>query len=419
MKYRVLSGVVCLVGCAFAQQLKEGEFEPYNLAVKDLNAGEFAKARQDLDLWKDKFPTSEFANMRTAFYVQAYAGLNDPARALDAAGPLLSRDLKATFPAPAGQAIVIRLLYNATWAIAHSANPTPDELAAGEKAARLLMAYDESLPGVSAEKWAEARADMKDKASGALLYIAMLPGIQAMAKHPPDCVAAENTYSTALSTYPDKTALSYELGRALNCQSKIPAAIYEFERAAVLDATLGNPANDPKKTRAFADNAYAKFHGSDEGLDQLKDQVKQSALPPQDFSIASADEVEALRVKTFEKEHPQIALWRTIRESLAGPEGVQFFETQLKGAAVPLLRGTLTEAKPACRPRELYVSIEGKPEILLRLAKPLTGKPELNDEIQWEGVGASFTPQPLQLTMDSTAEQVQGIRLTPCSATRK
>ncbi len=261
---------------------------------------------------------------------------------------------------------------------------------------------------------------MKDKASAALLYIAMLPGIQAMAKHPPDCPAAESTYEKALAVYPDRAALSYELGRALNCQSKIPAALYEFERAAVLDATLGNPAIDPKKIRSFADNAYIKFHGSDEGLDQLKEQVRQSALPTDGFDILSAEEVAIKIQREFDKAHPEIAMWRTIRASLSAPDGAQFFADQLKGATVPQLKGTVVEAKPACRSRELLIAVEGnKPEIRLKIDKPLTGKPELNTEIEWEGLGSSFTPEPFLLTMETSAEEIQGLKLTPCAAVRK
>jgi len=415
MPKRILMGVVCLAGAVFAQQLKDGEFEPYDLAIKDLNAGAFTKALDDLNFWKDKFPASELSDARIAFYVQTYTGLNQPEKALDAAQSLLAKDLKAAFPGTNGQAMIIRLLYNATWAISHTASPTPEQLACGDKAARELMAYDDPLPGVAADKWAQARADMKDKAAAALLYIDMLPGIQAMAKRPPDCPVAEAAYLKALSAHPDKAAISYELGRALNCQGKVPQAIYEFERAAVTDPGLG------EKVRAFADSAYTKFHGSDEGLAELKKQVKQSFLPPDGFNIKTAAEIAAEKQAEFDKDHPELTLWHTIRDSLTGDNAAQFFDSQLKDAELPKLKGTLVEAKPACRPRELSVAIEGaKAQVLLKLAKPMAGKPEPGAEIEWtRSVGASFTAQPFLLTLDADAGKIDGLRLTACAPVRR
>src|ERR1035438_3890055 len=108
---------------------------------------------------------------------------------------------------------------------------------------------------------------MKEKAGAALLYIAMQPGIRAMSKTPPDCAAAESAYAGALNVYPDRSVISYELGRALSCESKelpgkLSAALYEFQRAAVIDPTLGDPKGDPKKISTFADNSYLGVHGS-------------------------------------------------------------------------------------------------------------------------------------------------------------
>ncbi|MEI9974226.1 MAG: hypothetical protein WDO73_20550 [Ignavibacteriota bacterium] len=39
---------------------------------------------------------------------------------------------------------------------------------------------------------------MKEQASAALLYIAMQPGVQAMAKQPPDCTSAAAAFARAV-----------------------------------------------------------------------------------------------------------------------------------------------------------------------------------------------------------------------------
>jgi hypothetical protein len=409
------------------KKLKPGEDDIYNDVVKDINTGNFTKALADLGAWTQKFPESDYQDDRAAFYVQTYAATNQPSKALEEASGLLSRDLSAVFPGPAGKAAIIRFLYNVVWAISHDPNPTPKALAAGDKAAHQLMAFDQPIPGVSAADWEKARASMKEQASAALLYIAMQPGVQAMARQPPDCNTADAAYTHALNLYPDKSVLSYELARALNCESKtqpekLSAAIYEFERAATIDPTLGDPKADPKKVPAFADNAYVKIHGSDEGLDQLKQTVKQSALPPDGFKIKTATEIADEKRAEFEKTNPQLALWMKIKGALADTNGEQYFTDQLKDSQVPQLRGVLIEAKPACRPKELTVAVplpdtqqSLRPEIRLVLDKPLTGKPELNQEFHWEGVPTAFTKDPFLLIMDGDVAKLEGLKTAPCT----
>ena len=418
----------CLLAAPAEKQLRPGESELYNGVIRDLGAANATKALADLDTWRQKLPDSDYKDERSALYVQTYAMSNQPAKALDAAGELLAKDLTAAFTGTEGQAVILRLLYNSVWAISQLPHPTAAQLATGAKAANQLTDYDKPLPGVDASKWAEARKDMQSKAAAAMLYIAILPGIQAMAKQPPDCFSAETVYTKALTDYPDKSALSYELGRVLNCEAKTvpekqPLAIYEFLRAATIDPTLGDERNDKKKIQAFADNAYIKFHGSDEGLEPLRQHVRHSPLPPADFKIATAADVEEAKAAQFEKDHPQLALWLKIKGVLSAGDGVQYFESQMKDAAVPQLTGVLIEAKPACHAKELLVSVPlpeaPRPlhaEIRLKLDKPLAGKPEPNAEFQWEGVPSAFTRDPFLLTMDAETSKLQGLNLTPCTA---
>jgi len=423
----VAIGVSCVLALAAEKQLRPGESELYGDVVKDLGAANAPKALADLDSWRQKIPDSDYKDDRAALYVQTYALANQPAKALDAAAELLAKDVTVLFTGPDGQATVLRLLYNSVLAVSQLPNPTPDELATGAKAAQLLRDYDRPLPGVAADKWAEARKDMRAKAEAALLYVQILPGIQAMAKQPPDCSAAEAVYRKALTDNPAKAALSYELGRTLNCEAKTDpqkqsAAIYEFLRAATIDPTLGDARNDQKKIRAFADNAYLKFHGSDEGLEQLRQQVRQAPLPPADFRIETAADIEEAKRAQFEKDHPQLALWMKIRGVLSADDGAQYFESQMKDAAVPQLTGVLLEAKPGCHPKELLVAVPlpdaPQPlhaEITLKLDKPVAGKPELNEEFQWEGVPSSFTKQPFMLNMDAETGKIQGLKVVPCA----
>lgn len=407
------------------------EFDSYNEIVKDINLKNFTKVLTDIAAWRQKFPTSTYRDEGAALEIQALAETNHPSEALDAMSALTARGLDTVYPGPQGQATVIRLLYAATWAISHLPNPSAAQISTGLNSARQLMNYDRQLPGVSPSQWEQARADMKAKADGALFYLAALPGVQAMSRQPPDCASAESSFAAALGDYPDRSILSYNLGRAMNCQvkdqpSKIFAAIYEFERAASIDPKLGDPSADPAKVKTFADNSYIRVHGSEEGLDRLKQLVKQSALPPSGFSFPTAAEVAEQKRVEFERDHPQLAIWIRIKTALADSAGASFFDSQMKDTAVPLLRGTLVEAKPACHPRELLVAVPlpdaAKPlasEIRLKLDKPLAGKPAVGAEFQWEGVATAFTQQPFLLTMETEAKNITGLKLDPCSVPRR
>jgi hypothetical protein len=411
------------------KKLKQGEYDPYNEVVKDINTNNFTKALTDLDTWSQKFAESDYQDDRAAFYVQAYTATNQPGKALETAAGLMARDLGTVFPGPAGQPTIVRLLYNAVWAISHDPNPTPGATAVGEKAARQLMAFDQRIAGVSEADWEKARASMKEQAAAALLYIAMQPGVQAMAKQPPDCAGAEAAYTRVLKEYPDKTVLSYELGRALNCESKsqpekISASIYEFERAAVVDPTLGDPKSDPHKVANFADTAYVRIHGSNDGLDRLQQQVRQSALPPEGFKVQTAMEIAEAKREEFERGNPQLALWMKIKGALSDSNGEQYFADQLKDSQVPQLRGVLIEAKPACHPKELTVGVPQpdsqqslQPEIRLVLDKPLSGQPEVKQEFHWEGVPTAFTKDPFLLTMDTETAKLEGLKTAQCVVT--
>lgn len=416
-----------------------GEYEIFNDVVKDIQGNNSAKAVTDLDTWTQKYPDSDYKDDRIYYYMQAYSKANppQPAKVVDYGTQLVNKGLKTTFTDPQqGPTVVLNVLYVLTATIPTLPNPTPAQLALGEKTAHELLDY---LPGFfAAEKkpantpdaaWAQARNQLETSAKKSLIALSLFPGNQAMAKKPPDCPVAEDAYKKGLLVYPDSAMHAYQLALALRCQQKdnpekIPQAVYEFERAAVIDPTLGGGA-DPKKIQDFADTAYATVHGSTEGLDQLKQQAKSAALPPAGFTIKTATQIAQEKQQQFEQSNPQLALWMKIKGQLADTAGEQYFEDQLKNSAVPQLKGTLVEAKPECRPKELLVALPLpdaqqqplRPEITLKLDSALTGKPDVNKEFTWEGVPSAFSKDPFMLTMDTEKAKVEGLSITPCAAT--
>ena len=141
-------------------------------------------------------------------------------------------------------------------------------------------------------------------------------------------------------------------------------------------------------------------------------------MPPPDFKVLSAAEVAETKQKQFETDNPQLALWLRIKGRLLEDDGVSYFESDMKGAALPALKGRVIEAKPACRPKELLIAIEGSTaEVSLKLDKALNGKPQLPAELQWQGEAEAFTKSPFLVSARAEAGSVQGLTLTPCSVT--
>ena len=394
--------VICSIGIAVAASQQQRnykdreEYDVYNDVAKDFEARNFLKALTDLERWSEKYPDSEFKDDRQILYVQAYAGANQTAKVLDAAAPALANDRFA----PADSASLLRVLYAVVSAIQRVPDPSAEQLATAAKAAGRLNTYDTAPDGVSATAWASTRADLQFAARAALLYIAITPASRAIKTN--DCNAAEAAAAQTLQQFPESVQAAWFLALANVCLAKndpgkAPLALYELARAAALDPVKGMA--DAKWQQAsvvpYLEKSYTQFHGADpHGLKALKELAVQSPLPPAGFVIESAAEIAREQEADFESKNPELGLWMKIKEALSGSDGEHYFQSELKGSAVPELEGVLVEARPTCRPTELGVAIRlpndpqnAHKEITLKLQTPLTGKPELGGEpaLDWRG----------------------------------
>src|SRR4051812_32695973 len=424
------------------KQVKDqGEFELYNQAIKD--ATNPTKELQDLDAWAQKYPDSDFKDDRAYMYMQAYSTIQppQPLKVIEYGQQLMAKDLNTVFPDAAGGRNILTVLFQVAWNVAALPTPTPEQLALGEKAARQLLDFAPKYfvaankPAATSDaEWTAARTDIEKRANIALAAITLAPANQALAKG--DCATADSLYTKALEQNPNNSAIAYNLGRALSCEAKAnpdkaadfaTRAIYEFVRAAAIDPTLGGT-TDGAKITAYANTVYTQYHGSDEGLKQLMDQAKASPLPPSGFTIESASAASARKQKEFATNNPKLALWMGIKGQLSDANGQQYFEGQLKDADVAgqggarALKGTIVEARPACRSKELLIAVpepgqqDNRAEITLKLDAPLTGKPAAGETIEFDAVPKAFSKDPFMLTMDTEKSKITGLKVEPCAA---
>ena len=168
------------------------EYDLYNDVLKDIQSQNFAKAITDLDTWKTKYPDSDYKDDRLYYYIQAYSGAKQPAKVLEAAAQLMQKDITTTFKDPR---LILGALYQTSLAITSVKEPTPDQIATAQKAAKELLAYAPTY-FVPANKpaalddagWNKALAPILETGpKAALMYIEVVPATQAMAKK--DCAA--------------------------------------------------------------------------------------------------------------------------------------------------------------------------------------------------------------------------------------
>ena len=430
----------CLAQTPSAKKYKDGEYDLVNQAYKD--AADGSKEIADLDAWSQKFPNSDYQEDREYLYVQAHVKLNQPVKVLEYGSKLMSRDLGAIFNAPgtaqlAGLPIQLTML-NVLYSVALNATAIPEasaeQLALGQKAAQALLDFAPKYftagnkpAGQSDAAWSAARADVLGKASAARVAIAMKPGFEAQQKK--DCPAQEAAFVKAQAAFPDSGPAAYQLGVALlSCEGgnseKVSQGLWEIARATSMDASKsGIESKDVPGIEAYLKKVYVRIHGSEEGLEKLKQQAASSPLPPDGFKIRSAVDIAQEKQAEFEHSNPQLALWMKIKAQLSDVNGDQYFQGQLKDAAMPQLTGRLVEARPACKPKELLVAVPlpdtQKPwqsEITLKLDKPMADQPEAGSEFRWEGVPTAFIKDPMMLTMDTETAKIGGLKTAPCTA---
>ena len=156
----------------------QAEFDVYNEVLKDFSSGNFAKAITDLDIWRQKYPGSDFLrDEREGFYAWAYDGTNQPAKVLEKASHLMSKDLSVTFKhSPSTVVQVLSLLVENVLKLSGA---TPDQLAMGEKAAHELLDYlptfyaaDQKPADTSEGDWTKERTDLETVVKAALVALA-------------------------------------------------------------------------------------------------------------------------------------------------------------------------------------------------------------------------------------------------------
>jgi hypothetical protein len=367
-----------------------GEYDLVQSIQKETDAN---KRLALLNQWKEKYAVTDFQKLRLGMYLQTYQSLNQIPNLISTANELVALDPKDVQTLSA--LLVLGFQLN---------NSSAEMVGFMEKTAQSLIANIDNKPAnVTDEQWKTQKPQTEALAHRGLGWVH---------QQRKNSAGAKEEYTKSLQLNPAQGDLSYALGQAIigeKDEKTYPTGLFHVARAAVYDGPGALPPADRANVDKYLQKAYAGFHGDASGLDQVKAVAKTNAVPPPDFRILSVKDVHAEKEKMAQAEaaaDPLGAMWKRIKEALMGAEGQQYFDSSMKDAQIPALRGWLVEQ----RPKELVLAMTDKttPEVTLVLETPMPGKAEPGTELTFEAVGKSFTKDPFMVTMEAEKGNIKG-----------
>ncbi len=375
------------------------EYDLFDSIQKDTNP----QTRLDkLNQWKDKYPKTDFVKQRDQLFITTYAAAKQPAKALDVA-----KDILASNPSDFTAQYYTMLL------TPQLTSPTPDQLDAATKAANSLLnggldaefAAAKKPATVTDTQWAQARRDVEEASHKSLAWVDI------QQKHDDQ---ADGEYDKAITVNPGDMSLVYgTVAKRMLTEKKYAQAIFYYTRAAEYDGPGALDANTRQTVLNYAKKIYTTYHGSADGFDALAAAAKSSATMPADMKIEStvdiAKENEA-KAEELAKTNPGLAIWLNVKSSLTGPDGANYFDSQMKGTLVQGLSGKVISMEPAVRPKTVVLSVQDgtTPDATLQFEAPLPGKVEPGTVLSFDGTPVSFTASPYMVTFKVDKESLKG-----------
>jgi len=413
MKNWILIAAGLSLGLLAAQEPKKewkGQ-EEYNLFQAYQKADAKGKI-EALDKWKASFPASDFAEEREEQYLFVYQQSNMNRQAFDKAAEILKNHPNHFYSLSA----IERLVY------ALPPPPKPADLNTAERVSKYLLdnlgtifAASNKPTEIKDTDWATYKPAMNNAAQATLAWVYVQ-----RKDHP----RAEIELTKYLHLDPTQATTSLSLGGELLAQNqdhpeKLPLGLYQFAHAASYDGQNSLPAAARKQALDYLTKTYTTYHGSNEGLDKLLAQAKNSAFPPEGFSIESASDIALRKAQDQAKAdaaNPILAFWRDIVREPLQKDGDSYFEN-MKGALLPggaagvqKFKGKIVSMTPESKPKQIVLALEqpNVPDITLELSQALPGKMEAGEELQFEGVAKSYTKQPFMVVFEVEPGQVAG-----------
>jgi tetratricopeptide (TPR) repeat protein len=393
------------------QYKDRAEFDLFDSITKDKNA---TTRLQKLDQWKTQYPETAFKKEQREWYLTTYVELGRIPDVVSTAKQILADDPNHF------RALYYITLYTPAMVQAGATSVPPDVLDQGEKAASgMLSNLDKQKPATMSDAdWTNAKKPIEAIAHQTAGWAAM---------QRKDNEKAEAEFKQSLALNPNNGDVAYWTGLVEAAQKKpekYPEMLFYVARAASYDGPGAANAAVRKTAQDYLTKAYATYHGGNEGLDKLTQLAKANPAPPAGFTIGSAADAAKQQLAQEEEEkkkNPSLALWKSIKETLIGPDGQAYFEKNMKGAMIPTpFTGKLISMEPATRPTTLVIGVENGavPDATLRFETPLPGKADPGTVLSFSGMPESFTKDPFMVTFSMDKKNLTGWPVAAAPAKR-
>lgn len=213
-----------------------------------------------------------------------------------------------------------------------------------------------------------------------------------------DYPAAQKYLAASIEKNPANLRNVYPLALAYLEASPInPLGLWTVARAVALSQ------NNPQITQ-YGKFKYTKYHGSDEGWQQLLQAAAQNPQPPADWSIKpapSAAEQAAALAQSKDPKQMDIAEWTLVLTTAPQAVRDQVWQ-QINGTKVPFAAKVVEATKTTLSLAATADAIQqNKADVVLTMAAPLTAlqTPKPGSDVQVIGEVSSYTPEPFLLTM--------------------
>ena len=359
----------------------------YNAYVGAVQQTDPAAKISGLEAFLTQYPNSVMKEDALELLMGTYQQANNQAKVIDTANRLLAAN-------PNNARALVLLAYNE-----RAAQKWAD---AKQHAERGLQALDK-MP--KADNVSEADfAKQKTQLAGLLNSVAGFSALQLK-----DYAEAQKYLRPAVEADPNNVENVYPL--ALAYLTATPAddvnGLFFIARAA-------NLVSDPKGKDSiikFGRSRYSKYHGTDQGWDDLLAQTKTTPLPPAGFTITqyvppTPQQQAAELVKTKKPEEMSFAEWELVL-SVGTQADQDTVWNALKGKNLQMAEVAVISASPTKLGLAASVDdIDQKRadiELTFPAAIPARMVPKEGDKINFEGTPVSYTPSPFVMVMEKGA----------------
>jgi tetratricopeptide (TPR) repeat protein len=372
---------------AQAQKKEIKDPAEYNAYVGAVQQSDPAAKISGLEAFLTQYPNSVMKEDALELLMGTYQQANNQAKVIDTANRLLTAN-------PDNARALVLLAYNE--------RATQKWADAKQHAERGLLAVDKMVKpdGVSDADFTKQKAQL----SGLLNSVAGFSALQLK-----DYPSAQKYLRPAVEGDPNNVENVYPL--ALSYLTPTPPddvnGLFFIARAANL---VADPAGKAQIIK-FGHSRYVKYHGTEQGWDDLLAQTKTTPVPPAGFTITqyvppTPQQQAADLVKTKKPEEMSFAEWELVL-SVGTQDDQDKVWASLKGKNLQMAEVQVITTTPT--KLELAASVDDidqkRADIELAFPGPIPARslPKVGDKINFEGTPVSYTPSPFVMVMEKGA----------------